>query len=513
MLGLLFGIFVCSANGAVSKEGTGRFELGYVYTDEEGNLAVNQETHNLYDGLTISLRDARYSLDNGINIGANLRYISLDNRNIDFSASKAQLFSLSFHHDQYRRIYESGGRGSTDRKSTGGQVSVSPVKYVTLFGGYSWTDKGGTNLFLFQPISDPVVFTSDYTHRFFNIGGQGFFKGRSVRLEYRQSDFDDEAKGHGDRKGQMFRTSASTPFPRYERVVLAGGYDYRLDEMEGSSVELETNQAWGATKARLPGQITVDYRFVFARTDHKGNGIETDNFLNTVSVGRRWNRHGGFRVGYENRIVDDLIDRSESNGFLFSGWINYLDKLFVRTSTATRDKNIVTGSTLIGDEDFTRYRVAARYVDERFGELSAQVRARVKENDDIGSEAEYTSFSTGFKLSRQKYGRLSIFYTYYVGEYESRSADFELSDHVVRGKITPVKYRKVSVTAGGTYYRSRRDLDVEKSSLNLGISYELPEDFHVEAKYSVFNYDDFQAIDLFYTGNVVEVSIARDFSI
>jgi hypothetical protein len=509
---LVITLVVSFAVPAACDEGGGRLRLGYIYTDEEGNLAVNQETFNLYDGFAASLENARFMFDNGVNLRADLRNVSLDNRNLNFSASKAKLFSVSFHHDQYRRIYGSSGAYSTDRKSTSGGVSISPIKNLTLFGGYNRTDKEGENLLVFEQVSDPVKLVSDYSYTSSNIGAQGFYKRRGARIEFRQFDFTDNTPMGLDREANSFRASAGTPVPKYERGILSAGYYYRLDKLSENGLELKTNQAWGAAKAYLPEQFTINYRFVFARTLHDENELETDNFLNTISVGKRWKRQGGVRVGYENRIADDLIDRSESHGFLFSGWYNYINRLFVKASCSTRDKEVVAGSTVLGDEDYTQHQILARYTGERWGRLSARVQSRVRENKDIGSRADYTSFSTGLQLDRDKYGRLSITYAYYLGQYENRSGEFELADHVVTGTITPVTYRKASASVGGTYYRSRRDLDVEKSNLHFGISYQLPEEFLLNATYRVYNHDDFDQIDAFYTGNVLEVSIAKDFS-
>ena len=41
------------------NEGTGKVKLGYTFVDEEGNLGVNQETYNQYEGTAVSLMDWR----------------------------------------------------------------------------------------------------------------------------------------------------------------------------------------------------------------------------------------------------------------------------------------------------------------------------------------------------------------------------------------------------------------------------------------------------------------------
>ncbi|MBI4720873.1 MAG: hypothetical protein HY770_06560 [Chitinivibrionia bacterium] len=510
---LLAAIALCAAHPAAADEGGGRFKIGYVYIDQEGNLSVNQESFNIDDPLAISLEDFKYFMDNGVMFNADLRRISLNNRNLAVSSSKADLFSVSLRDNRYRRVYDSAETYFTERESAGGTMTISPSRYLKLFGGFDYTDKHGDDLVVFEQPSDAAVVRSDYTNQSYSIGAQGFYKQSSLRLEYRASEFDDRVNKPSDRDANVFRASATAAIPGFERAVLSGGYDYRLDKLYAYRSELKTNQGWAATRIHLPLQFSADYRFVFARTLHEGNGIETDNVLNTVAVGKTWNRRGGLRIGYENRIADDLADRSESNGFLFNGWYSHANRVFLRALASTRDKDIVTGSTLIGDEDYIRYRVSVTADGGMLGDVSVQYQGRRKENKDIGSTVDYRSISTTWRLDTKKLGSLAVTYAYYLGEYENRSTNFEFSDNMVTGTITPAPYRGVGVRAGGTYYRSRRDLDIEKIALNLGATYSFRNGYYFDADYTAYNYDDFLAIDRFYTGNILEVSLARDFSL
>ncbi|UCG51433.1 MAG: hypothetical protein JSW58_14795 [Candidatus Latescibacterota bacterium] len=513
VLSLVTVVVAILATPAVSGEGSGLARLGYIYTDEMGNVAVNQETFNIYEGGNFSIEDFLYTTDSGLRFRADLRAITLENRNLTLSAAKSKLFSISAYGNKYQRIYESAGKDATKREMLGGRVSVSPVRYVKFFGGFDRTNKSGENRLVFDGTTDPVVLTSDYAHRSFDIGAEGFYRGTNLRVEYKTLEFEDETGALNDREADVVRLSGTSPVPRLKWIVLSGGYNYRQDEVGENGVELGTNLGWGAARVYFPRQFTVDYRFVFGRTLHNGTNIETDNVFNTVAVSKRWNRHGGVRVGYESRIADDLIDRSESNGFLFNGWYNYANRLFVRGSAGIRNEDVVTGSTLLGDEDFTRYQLTVKLADKRLGDISARYQGRTRTRDDLGTRVDYNGFSAQLNLSREKYGQLSVSYSYYLGEFENLVDDFEFSDHVLTGMVTPVSYKSVTVKAGCTFYRSRRDLDIEKFSLNLGVRYDLPRDFGVEARYWAFNYDDFQVADDFYSANMVELDLLKDFSL
>ena len=87
--GLMVGAILLVITGtALAGEGFGRVKLGYVGTDEEGNLGVNQQTFNTYEGFAVSLEDFRYTDDHGFGFAADLKNLSLNNRSLYLSSYK-----------------------------------------------------------------------------------------------------------------------------------------------------------------------------------------------------------------------------------------------------------------------------------------------------------------------------------------------------------------------------------------------------------------------------------------
>ncbi len=262
---------------------------------------------------------------------------------------------------------------------------------------------------------------------------------------------------------------------------------------------------------------SIEYRIKFARTDNSAMSIETDNWVNSLTYGRTWKNTGGIRVGYESRIVDDLVNRSESNGLIVDGWYKAGTHLIFRGKASTRSKDIPTGSTLLGDESITRHLFSARYTDLNYGDLTLRLDKRIRKNEDIGvnTQIDYTSASSILNFKYEKYGSLNVTYSYYLGEFENRDLvsetikNYEFSDHVITGTITPNSYRNIDLSFGGTYYRSRRDQDKEKFSLNIIAKYKFPHDHILEIKYDVFNYDDYQLNRNYYTANIIEINFIK----
>ncbi|MDH3890280.1 MAG: hypothetical protein OEV49_04285 [candidate division Zixibacteria bacterium] len=500
---------------ALAGEGGGSIKAGYIYIDEEGNRGVNHETYNSYEGLGISFENWRYRVNNSITLRADLRNLTLNNRNLRLSASKPGRFNISLNNNQYRRSYDFDGLQFTRRRSTGMKISVQPYREITLFGGFGRSDKHGNSAVLLSPVADTVYHSTDYEHSKWNLGALAALPYGFARLEYRSSSFDDRLISNGDRKAAGINLDAHIRVPNYSWLDLSGGYYHRTDEYESSGLELKTNQGWGGFKLHLPKLHQVEYRLLFARTRHTGENSETDNVVNTLAVGKAIKGYGGVRIGYENRISDDLVDRTVSHGLLIKAWYDYQRRLFIKASLATRKKQVKTGATLLGDEDLTRHRVTAQYRSAAWGDIRAQWQGRFRTNDDLNSQVDYQSISLNANLKRSEYGRVAIAYSYYMGKYENTDLNtgFEFADNVISATLYPRSYRKTNAYIGGSYYRSRRDLDTEKFSLNFGVTYGFLKDHELEIKYNVFNFDDYLARSAYYTANIVEINVKKAVSL
>jgi len=514
---LIFLAVTVLMTAAARADGNGSLRLGYTLLDEEGNLGVNYETYNLYEGPSLSLDNFRYWSENGLNLSADLKNLTLNNRDLNAALYKPGLFAVSLNNHQYRRIYSFDGDKFTRRRSTGGQGHFYPVRNIKIFAGYNQSDKHGESQYPTRPYGDIIPAATDYTRTSFHAGAQAMYRGGNLRLEYRRHDFTDNTASADDREAETFSANIFMPVPKYEKLVVSGGYRHRQDLHEKSTIEMVTNQGWAAAKIYLPRNFTAEYRFMAARTDHDREEVEIDNYVNTATVGKSWPSHGGLRVGYENRVKDEILKRTTSSGFLFSGWFKYQNRLLLRARITTREKEVTEGATLLGDEGFTRHRISGRYTFAEWGNLALIYQGKFRTSDDIDARVDYNALTARVDLDREAWGRLELSYSYYTGEYDHRSgseySNFEFGDHVVTGTVYPVAYRKLQLSGGVSYFRSRQDLDTEKIGGHIGAAYPFYENYLVEARYSVFNYDDFHVIDEYYTGNIVEIYLIKNFSL
>lgn len=522
LLSLLIGLL--TSVSVRSGEGSAQVEAGYVATDEVGSLAVNQETFNTYKGFALSLRDFKYELNPNWRVTADLENFTLNNRNITARLRRKDKLTFDFHHDKYRRQYNSEGTNATKRSTTSARVKVSPNKSIELFSGLSRVDKKGSRNDGLDVTQEQTAI--DYTQTSFDIGARYTKRRGSGFISYRRFDFQNDVPGESFNTGRQadeLRTSASLYVPNVKWLLVSGGYDYRSDKIDYDTTELVTDLGWAGFKADLPHQMYLDYQFSFARTKQTGLDLETDNVMNGLTLGKVWSGRGGLRIGYENRIADDLTDRTESNGFVFGGWFSHKRRLTVRALISLRDQNVADGMTLVGDRNVTRHRVSVRYNHPEHGRLELQWVGRVSKHDpapimrddpsrvDFGSRVHYNGLTATATIIARDYGTATVSHTYYLGKYENNSdmTDYEFSDHIFRTVLRPKPYHGLQLNGSGTYYRSRRNQDIEKFKVGLAATYMISGHL-VGIEYDVFNFDDFIVSDHYYTANIVRIFVRRN---
>lgn len=510
------GLFAAASSAA---DGTASVKFGYVFVSDTGSLNLNQETFNTYQGFGLSLQNLRYDFGNGLTLGADLRNITLNNRDLRALLRKPGRFSLAVTNSQYRRVYSEGGGDFTRRARTGAQASYQLSRYFKFNGGFDLNDEHGTDVSIVSTATDTVISSADYAQTSYNVGTQIGDRYGVIRLDYRHYLLNDRTARDIDHKGDNFVSSISSSIPGCKELFVAGGYAYRKDAYSQLTPTLRTNEVWGALKASLPQEILAEYRLVYDMTKHsaplrRDSVQEYDNITHTAMIGKTFKRFGGLQVGYESRIADDFTNKTSSNGYIFNGWLRPTPNWYLSARLTTRKKDVSEGSVLTGVQSGTRSQATVSYTDTAWGNASVKWQSSVRKNDDILSKVTYQSINPNLEFKLRKYGRLVVSYSYYTGKFDdlSDSVSYEFQDHIITGTIYLPTYKNFTADVGGTYYRSKKSQDLEKSHLNFGLMYTFLKEYHVEARYNVFNYDNFLLNNSYYTGNIVEVNLIKDIS-
>ena len=509
-------VLLCAGLAWGAGELSGRAKIGGVVLDEEGNPGVSQATYNVYEGVALSLEDFRYTMDNGVRIYGDLKNITMNNRNLNFGITKAGLFGVTARNNQYRRIYSLDGSQFTRRRQTNTEFWVQPYQYVKLFGGYGITSRHGNQVELFEPESStPAVTNFDYTQTYYHAGLELKQGRRQLQFEYRGSSFSEDIASTSDRSSARVRVAGRAPLPVYENLVLMGGYQHYCYRVNDTEDTVKANTGWLGGALYYGDGWSLRYSFIWDRARRTGDLSATDNLTNAVYLGKTWRGLGGATIGYRHKINDDLLNEVKTDGYFFSGWLKPRTDLLLRAGYGSESKDVTDGHTLTGDADYTKHYASVRYDFLPGSQIQVKVTNRSTENDNIGSSYDYLRFATDVVFNYPAYGMVQFSWAYMNGNYESRDDKFEFRDHVLNGDFWSREYHKFTAGFGGTYVRSKQDLDIEKSSVRLSGRYTFLPRHTIELIYTAHNFDDLAdpspVYSRYYTANIVEINLIHEF--
>jgi hypothetical protein len=510
---LLIGALISmTMMAAAMASGNGDIKLGYIVLDETGNMSVNRATFNDYEGGSLSLENFRYDFNNGMLLRANLRNMTLNNRNLTADVGKAGLFSLKLSHNQFRRIYDFHGGSATRRHNEGASLSFHPVRYIELFGGGANMGRTGstTDLFSPSPVGDKV--DVDYKQYFYNGGARITYRGMTVVGEYRGNQFRDNRNDNRDQDRTEGRFAATVPVPRYEWIVLQGGFRHFETKYKKTDFMISSNRGWGAASMALPSDFIFKYYAMLDRTSSDSDYTAYDNLVHAFYAGYTNHRYGGVTVGYQYDVNDQYWERTNANSLYGSGWLRPVTQAELRAEYGTRAEDVKESVRLVGNEDINRYRFSGKYRFTDVGNIALKYEGKVRKNDGIGSKVTLNRATIDCGVTLKKYATLTAGYSYGKGDYENATQQFKFTDHLLYGDATSQEYHGLTLSAGATYYRSKRDLNVESFNIRCSAAFRFYDDMRFEAIYNAHNFDDFLVRDEYYTANIVEINLIKGLS-
>lgn len=493
---------------------SGQVKVGYVVVDEEGSQAVYQPTYNLYEGVSLSLENFSHRFDNGTRLMANLENVTLNNRRLMVGVSSPRQYGLTLKNNQYRRTYGDGGGEFTRRRTSSGELWYQPHQYVRLSGGYGQTARHGQSVNLFDSFGSRTTNVLDYTQTYIHAGLRLKKGRRQIDLGYRSSDFSDEVSGASDRTSKRLRVTFATPVVNGDKLALSGGFQQFSYELTDRVDTLTTNTGWAGLRFLAGRGYSLRYSFVFNRARRTGDISATDNISNAFFASKVWPRQAGLTVGFRKQLKDDVWDEISTSGIVVSGWCHPAERFTIKTGYGSESKTVDAGRTLTGDADYTRFNASVKY------DLAERSRLRVKyskkntENDQIGSTAEFTRLGSDLTYWLEAKGNIQLSVSHFEGKYENSDGLFDIDDYVLAGDLTTAEISNWSGGLGGTYYRSRGDLDVESFSIRFSGSYKFGHGHRLGFKYTVHNFDNLAFIapvyTEYYTANVLELFLVKE---
>lgn len=527
---ILFLLVVALAAPATQAAGfEGRLKLGYVYLDDDGNRSVDHTSYNLYEGGSIGLENMRYRFENGLRLRGNISHLTMNNRNLSLGLDKAGLFGLSVGHHKYRRIYSFEGDKATKRHRTTADFWLRPHRYIKLFAGGSYTQKQGDMLPLFE-YYEPTPESFDYSQVRFNGGLQANYEGRTVRAEYRTINYSDEYSSMRDQQRQLMQVQAQLPLPRFEWIMVTGGFRHFESKYKDSDFTFSANTGWVSGLAQLPQGFSARYHFKFDRASSDSDFVATDNLSNAFYLGYQMPGKLRLTAGYQTDVNDDFEDEVRGDGFYLAAWAEPAPFVEVRGEYGSRKEELEEGQRLLGDQETKRHKFAVKLKGSRWGSVTFRGEGRERDNEQLGSNVEFTRFGGDLTLLGSKQTEITCpvtgkkirlqslvgGYSYTEGHYTNPTREFDFEDHTIHAAVNLLVAERLELGHQFVYYRSKRDLDIESIRLVFSGHLLLGSGFGVEAIYRVHNFDDLAMLtlpyDQYYTANIVEFNLTKDFS-
>ncbi|MDH3457107.1 MAG: hypothetical protein OER90_09720 [Gemmatimonadota bacterium] len=485
-------------------------KIGAIIFDEEGDLSAVQETQNIYDGFSLSRLYLAGTVDPRNTFRLDLTEANLDSRKGTLLYRMPGVVKFTAAYDQHRQVYDADRAVTSDRNDWRFGLDVGTNKSWLLRTYFNAQQRDGARLG--YPDGTASILGDRYENKLLAGGADLEFRPGPWRLAvaYDYSKFTNDLASVTDRTGNVVSVRAFGPCyfapDRYTHMLRAS---YGKSEQPDSSLDYELYNFQYTGVLRVIDPVRFKYNLYLNRIDNKSTKLYTDNIQNNFDL-VWYTGYGELFGGYGYQLNDDDRSITKYDVYRLGGTLRWQNQVTAKVSYANRTKDDEAKRTLLQDMEAEQVRATleVKPIDDLV--IGGRFIDRRREFPDVGVKSE-GSVAGGFANYRMAgWGALAADYTYYDEEYDNLYGRFQTATHAVTGRIDCDYVENLFLRAAVTYLKVEEDLDIEKSILSFEGMYTVADDYHLEIKYNVYNYDDFVVLDRYYTANVVWVNVAWD---
>ena len=501
------------ASASFGADINGTIKLGGVIVDEDaGDLSAMQETYNIYEGFSATQLRLGGNFSPKTYFTLNLNDINLDNRKSDFQFWVPGRFRFFTTYDQHRQVFDPDRVTNSNRKDLRFGAWFNPSEHFTLTADYDRQTRDG------ERVGFPIGTASELGDGYDDVLQTGKIEGelrkgqRALSVAYDFSDYKDNGTDLRDRFGYVVSARLRTPCFFTEKIthLLRGAYGQREITNVDTDYTLQNFQYTGVL-AMPERRLQFKYNFYAGRVEDSATRLQTDNFRNNFDLTLFYPKgavFGGF--GYETN--DDDRSLTSYQTYRVGGSFRGPKDLSAKVEYATRSKTDEEKLTLLQEDEVTNFFAKLQAAPAKDFVVGASYKDRQRKFPDIGVESQGQAANC---FGRYSYGgtwSVGVEYTYTDDGYDNRDgSSFETKSNIVTGRAYFERVKNLRLGGGLTYLDVGKDLDIEKSILFLEAMYTILNDYSVEVKYNVYNYDDYLVLDRYYTANVVWINVAYNF--
>jgi hypothetical protein len=510
-LATLLTMLVVALGTSPLQAGTwnGTVKLGGVFLDEDGDKSTVQETYNIHKGFSLTQLRLAGAPSPESYFMIDLREINLDGRQANLLYRRPGKLKLTASLDQHRQVFDPDRNVTSDRRDwkLGGQLT--PARWINLTGSLNYLTRVGDRLS--YPDGTLSVLGGRYDNALLSgrLSAEARKDGRVAAVEYRASDFNDDRNAAADRTGQVVSARIVTPGLLYENCTHMLRAAYGVSKLSSGDLDY-TLANFQYTGVLSPiGRLRFKYNFEAQRIDNESTGLKTDRFQNNIDA-TVFHRRGDVSVGYGYETNDNDITLTRYHSWRAGTNFRYDRLLTARVEYAGRVKKDQEELTLLKDIEASRFRGDLEVKPVKGLAVGAGVQARERDFPDIDVNAKGWTASGHARYSYSGWGGFTGTYSYSDDTYKDLNGRFDAICASVTGRVDLERIRDLRLSSGVTFLNVGADLDIEKSILFFEGAYAVRDNIRLEAKYNVYNYDDFVLLDRYYTANVVWFNIAYD---
>jgi hypothetical protein len=496
---------------APATEVDGKIKVGGVIVDEDaGDLSVMQETYNIYEGFSLTQIWLNGSFNPKSFFRLNLTDINLDNRKAAFDFHVPGRLKFTARYDQHRQVFDPKRVVTSSRKDWQFGARVTPRNWLRISADYGNQTRDGSRLGFPPGTESQLGDGYDYMLQTGRAEAELTKGARSFALSYNFTDYSDNLTDVPARNGYVVAARLRSPCYFSDKVThfLRGAVGKRNLANWETDYTLSNLQYVGIAGPFYRFQLR--YNLYLSRIDDKSTRMKTDNVRNIFDV-TYFHRYGRVFGGYGYEINDDDRSLTSYNTYRLGGSVRDVYGFDGKVEYANRAKKDEEKLTLLQDIDTAVLTAKLQWEWRRQLVLGAIYKDRERDFPDIGTEASGEYVNTYGRFNRPDIGSIGAEYTYSEDEYKNLAGRFETESHAVTARARTRSVAGLTLGGGVTYLDVRGDLDIEKSIPFVEAEYRVLEDYSIELKYNIYNYDDYILWDRYYTANIVWINVAYDF--
>lgn len=506
-------IIRASARGGELK---GTLKLGGVFLDEVkgSDLSPVQETYNIHEGFSVSQIRLNWNINPKYVLLLNLTDLNLDNRKGRLELQVPGRFKVFSSYDQNHQVFDPNRTVESKRKDWRFGARITPKPWIQLSGDHDIQTREGGRMGFPAGVVSQLGNGYDYTLQSGRVEAEARKDSKVVAVAYDYSVYTDHLFDDADRSGKIISARVFLPCFFTDKLKHMARGAYGIHELTDFNVDYRLKNLQYTGVLAPVKRLELRYNFSANRIDNESTGLTTDEFRNNFDATYRY-RYGSISGGYGYETNDD--DRSSTN---FNAWRTaatflYPGRVTAKIRYANRSKEDVEKHTLLRDSETSTLsgKLDLRVVEELT--LGGRYTVRRRDLPDIDVEIEglktHLFVRYDYRLPGDIRGNIYVDYSYADDEYDDRVGSFDVKSHIITSRVDSRPLKNVKLVGGVTWVDIRGDLEIEKAIIFFEGTYTFRDVYHIEAKYNIYNYDDYILTDRYYTANVFWINFGYDF--